>query len=85
LKHIERTTVILHLLDLQELDKIVENYKDIRAELKSFSKELAKKEEIVVFSKADLFDKEMIDYIKKEFKKITKVKKIFVISAPGNI
>ncbi|EKD66290.1 MAG: GTPase ObgE [uncultured bacterium (gcode 4)] len=85
LKHIERTTVILHLLDLQELDKIVQNYKDIRWELKSFSKELAKKEEIVVFSKADLFDKEMIDYIKKEFKKITKVKKIFVISAPMSL
>ncbi|MDD2487826.1 MAG: GTPase ObgE [Candidatus Gracilibacteria bacterium] len=85
LKHIERTRVLLHLLDLQELDKIIENYTDIRNELITFSKDLGKKEEIVVFSKADLFDSEMIEYIKKEFKNKTKVKNIFVISAPANI
>jgi GTPase len=85
LKHIERTRVVVHLLDLQELDKIVENYLDIRNELVSFSKDLADKQEIVIFSKADLFDSEMIEYIKKEFKKKTKVKDVFVISAPANI
>jgi ethanolamine utilization protein EutP (predicted NTPase) len=45
---------------------------------------LAEKEEILVLSKADLFDDEMIDYIKSELKKSLKVKKeIFVISAPS--
>ncbi|EKE27022.1 MAG: GTPase ObgE [uncultured bacterium (gcode 4)] len=85
LKHIERTRVLLHLLDLQELDKIIENYNDIRNELKIFSEDLASKKEIVVLSKSDLFDKEMIDYIIKEFKAKTKIKDIFVISAPANI
>lgn len=85
LKHIERTRVLLHLLDLWELDSIIENYSDIRNELLSFSKDLSKKEEVVVFSKADLFDSEMIEYIKKEFIRKTKVKSVFVISAPANI
>lgn len=66
LKHIERTRVIIHLLDLTELDKIIENYNDIRHELEAFSPNLAKKEELIVLSKVDLLDNEMAEYIKKE-------------------
>ncbi len=86
LKHIERTKVLLHLIDLNWLDEIVSNYKTIRHELESFSKDLAKKEEIIVLSKSDLFDKEMIDFIMKELKSQIKTKnKIFVISAPSYV
>lgn len=81
LKHIERTKVLLHLLDLFRLDSIFEDYENIRYELWQFSEELIKKEEIVVLSKADLLDKEMKDYIKEEFKKRFKVKNIFIISS----
>jgi GTP-binding protein len=81
LKHIERTGVLLHLLDIYRLDKVFSDYTDIRKELEYFSKDLAKKEEILVFSKADLLDKEMKDHIVSEFKKLHKKKKIFVISA----
>lgn len=86
LKHIERTTVLLHLIDLNWLDEIITNYKTIRNELENYNKKLAKKEEIIVLSKADLFDKEMIDFILKELKKEIKTKNpIFVISAPAFI
>jgi len=81
LKHIERTGVILHLLDLYRLDKVFEDYIDIRKELEYFSDDLAKKEEIIVFSKADLLDSEMKDFIVSEFKKKFKKKNVFVISA----
>ena len=82
LKHIERTGVILHLLDLYRLDQVFSDYTDIKNELKCFSEELANKEEIIVFSKADLLDNEMKDYILDEFKKKNNnIKNIFVISA----
>lgn len=81
LKHIERTWVLLHLLDLYRLDKVFDDYNDIRSELEKFSEDLSKKEEVIVFSKADLLDDEMKKYIVDEFKKKHKKKKIFVISA----
>jgi len=81
LKHIERTWVILHLLDLYRLDQVFEDYKGIRKELEYFSEDLANKEELIVFSKADLLDNEMKKFIVSEFKKKFKKKEIFIISA----
>jgi len=62
LKHIERTGVLLHLLDMYRMDQVFDDYNDIRKELEAFSPDLANKEEIIVFSKADLLDKEMKDF-----------------------
>jgi len=81
LKHIERTGVILHLLDLYRLDQVFEDYKGIRKELEYFSEDLANKEELIVFSKADLLDDEMKKFIVSEFKKKFKKKDIFIISS----
>jgi GTP-binding protein len=72
---------LLHLVDLYRLDQAFIDYEDIRKELEYFSKDLAKKEEIIVLTKADLLDKEMLDYMHSEFKKKYKKKKIFVISS----
>jgi GTP-binding protein len=63
LKHIERTGVLLHLLDLYRLDNIFLDYEDIRKELELFSPELIQKQEVIVFSKADLLDNEMKEHI----------------------
>lgn len=84
LKHIERIWILLHLVDLYRLDQAFKDYEDIRKELEHFSKELAKKDEIIVLSKADLLDKDMIEMIKKEFKKKYPKKKIFVISSASS-
>jgi GTPase len=81
LKHIERTGVLLHLLDLYRLDKVFQDYEDIRHELEVFSPDLKKKEEIIVFSKADLLDEEMKKFIMAEFKKKYPKKKVFIISS----
>lgn len=80
LRHIERTKVILHLLDLYRLDSLITDYENIRYELKAFSDKLEEKEEIIVFSKWDLLDNEMKDFIKKEFLKKYKKDKVFIIS-----
>jgi GTP-binding protein len=56
LKHIERTKIIVHLLDLypQDGSDPAENYHKIRRELEAFSPALAQKREIVAANKMDL-------------------------------
>lgn len=81
LKHIERTGVLLHLLDLYKMDEIFSDYENIRKELEYFSPELADKEEIIWLSKADLLDEEMKNFILEEFKKKYPEKKVFIFSS----
>ena len=56
LKHIERTTIIVHILDIMPTDgsEPAENYYAIRNELEQHSKILAQKPEIIVANKIDL-------------------------------
>jgi GTP-binding protein len=56
LKHIERTKLIVHIVDIMPIDGSdpVENYKAIRIELEKHSKALAEKPEIIVANKIDL-------------------------------
>jgi len=68
LKHIERTKIIVHLLDVTH-ENLRQEYKNINKELKSFSKELAKKPQILVVNKIDATISEVIDEVNKEFKK----------------
>ena len=60
LRHIERTAVLLHLIDIYA-DDIAESYKVIRGELEKHNPELATRPEIVVLTKAEGLDSEMID------------------------
>ncbi|HPQ81778.1 MAG TPA: GTPase ObgE [bacterium] len=56
LRHIERTRIILHLVDVTDPARPdpVESYRAIRGELASYDKRLAKRPEIVVLTKMDL-------------------------------
>jgi GTP-binding protein len=56
LRHIERTKIIVHLLDLFPMDGSdpAENYRKIRGELEAFSPELATKREVIAANKMDL-------------------------------
>ncbi|MHC4074997.1 MAG: GTPase ObgE [Planctomycetota bacterium] len=56
LKHIERTTILAHIIDIMPADGSdpVENYNAIRNELKQYSRALAEKIEIIVLNKIDL-------------------------------
>lgn len=79
LRHIERTRIIVHLLDIMPMDESdpVDNYKKIKKELVAYSKELGKKKEIIVLNKIDLDpDGEIQKRIKKKLRK-----KVLAISA----
>ena len=56
LRHIERTRVIVHLVDIAPMDGSdpVESYKSIRRELGEYSAAMRDKPEIVVLNKIDL-------------------------------
>ena len=56
LKHIERTTILAHILDIMPVDGSdpAENYKTIRSELERHSEALARKQEVIVANKIDL-------------------------------
>ena len=81
LRHIERTRIIVHIVDMSGIEgDPYDNYLTIRNELNNYSEKLTKKEEIIVANKMDMPDSK--DNLK-EFKK--KVKKdVFEISAINN-
>ncbi len=60
LRHVERTAVILHLIDIYNND-VAEAYQTIQDELAAYGTKLIKKPQIVVLNKIDGFDKEMVD------------------------
>lgn len=80
LKHIERTRVLLHLVDPLGFDGVdaIKSVKVIADELKDFSADLAKKPRILIVNKADI--KGADDVFKKLQKKYTKMQ-VFLISA----
>jgi len=72
LRHIERTRIIVHILDIMPTDNSTpaENYKLIRRELARYSKALAKKAEIIVANKIDLDpDGKIVKELKKKIRK----------------
>lgn len=72
LKHIEKTKVVVHLIDINS-NNLDLDYKIVRKELENFSEKLKKKPELVVFTKID----SRLDY-----KKIkTNIKPNYYISA----
>jgi len=79
LRHIERTTVLAHIIDILPTDgtEPAENYFKIREELEQYSTALTKKKEIVIANKIDL------DPDGKEIKKLRKKlnKEVIPVSA----
>ncbi len=77
LKHIERTKVLLHVLDMSHDDPL-NDYKLINNELKVFNEKLMAKDMVVVANKMDVAgSEEKLNILKENIKD----KKIFAISA----
>lgn len=57
LKHIKKTKILLHCLDVTD-DNILATYKTVRQEFGEFDKTLLLKEEIILLTKIDLVEKE---------------------------
>ena len=64
LKHLQRTRLLLHLVDIAPIDPHADPVRDARAivtELKKFSPELAKQDRWLVLNKIDLLDEEGVE------------------------
>lgn len=83
LRHIERTKILVHMIDAFSSDDLWQVYQTVRNELKVYSKDLAKKKEIIVINKIDLVDEKSLQEKIAIFK--LKRKKVFAISALGNL
>lgn len=80
LRHIERNATLLFLVPADSKN-IKEEYKILLDELKLYNKELLDKKRLLVISKSDMLDDEMMRDIKKELPK--NVPHIFISSATG--
>ncbi len=59
LRHIERTSVLLHLIDAYS-DDVAKDYQIIRGELDKYSTKLSTRPEIVALAKTEGFDQELL-------------------------
>jgi GTP-binding protein len=81
LRHIERTSVLVHLIDAYQ-DDIVHAYQTIQGELASYKADLPNRPQIVALNKTEGMDQEMIDDLISQLKAvIPKGTKLFAISA----
>jgi GTP-binding protein len=85
LRHIERTLVLVHMIDVSAIDRDpIEDYENINNELKLYSSELVKKPQVVVANKIDILSsKENFNRLKKYLSQ-RKIK-LFGISALKSI
>ncbi len=79
LRHIERTKILVHLIDVSTSQDVWSDYQTIRGELKNYSRGLVKKKEIIVLNKIDLAQKAVLDNTLSDFKK--RRKRVVAISA----
>ena len=85
LRHIERTAVILHLIDAYT-DNPEEAYLAIRKELEKYSKIVAELPEVVVLTKIEGFDEEVLGMQKQALSKIVpKDMPILAISSSAHL
>lgn len=81
LSHIERCSILLHLLDASEsIDNIIKNYTIIREELKLYNKDVYNKKEVILLNKSDIVDNKNLLKIKNKLEEITK-NSIYIVSA----
>ncbi len=82
LKHIERTKILLIMLDAFSED-YQKDYDILINELKSYNKELSKRKKIVVFTKADVYTEEELAEVKKRKVKGYRGKPLVISSVSG--
>src|ERR671912_641702 len=80
LGHVERTEVLLHLVDAAG-DDPVEAWRIVRGELESYGGGLAGKSEVIALSRADLIDDDRLTELKAELQEATGVTPL-PVSAP---
>jgi GTPase len=80
LRHIERTIILVHLIDVSAIDadNLLKAYNTVNKELAMYNQELTEKPQIVVLNKMDLPD---VREAAKKFQAAIKEKQVILISA----
>ncbi len=79
LRHIERTKILIHLVDLIT-ENPISDFLIIEEELKKYGKGLIEKERFIVLNKMELVSEDYLKIITKKLENLSK-KKVFVISS----
>ncbi len=85
LRHVERTAVILHLIDAYHED-VAKMYQIVRAELEAYQPELIKRPEVIVLNKVEGLDDAIVSDLIQQLQKAAPAKTpIFAISAQAGL
>ena len=79
LRHVERCSAFLHLIDATGED-VIKSYKTIRNELELYNKNLTEKPEVIALNKCDAIDEKEVAKLRKKLEKFSG-KKVYAISA----
>ena len=82
LGHVERTKVLLHLIDITQ-DKPAEAYRTVRGELEAYDPDFAQRPEVIALNKTDALIPELCDEIAQEFEQETGLKPLLISGATG--
>lgn len=80
LRHVERTKVLIHLIDAYN-DDIVVAYKTILEELRAYKIDMSSKPQLIAINKIDGLDEDIVADLKEQLKKVSGTSEIFTISA----
>jgi GTP-binding protein len=83
LRHVERTAVLLHLIDVYS-DDVVASYRTIRGELERYSADLVTRPEVIALTKCDGLDADIIDMQTKALQEVLPDTPIFSISSQSH-
>lgn len=72
LRHIERTRLLLHLVDVTAEDPI-QDYQTIQSELEAYGRGLIEKPQLIALNKIDALDKEKVAEIEEELRQLTSI------------
>ena len=85
LRHVERTSVILHLVGLAPGDgDPLEAYRTVRRELEEYADDLARKRSLVVLNKVDLLSPEDREKLRQGFAEETGINPLLVSAVAGD-
>ncbi|MFN3387628.1 MAG: GTPase ObgE [Allosphingosinicella sp.] len=82
LGHIERTKVLLHLVDAN-VEDVAEAYRTVRREIEAYGADLAEKPEVLALNKADTLDEELLDALSDELEAESGVRPYRLSGATG--
>jgi GTP-binding protein len=82
LGHVERTRVLLHLVDAN-VEDVADAWRTVRGELEAYGAGLADKPEVLALSKADTLDEELLSALADELESEAGVRPLIVSAAAG--